>query len=122
MDEYRITFASLRAASTSAELIATGSGAAAFMGAANAVSPKRGRALDDGHARVRLFRMVVPCSCVSQCAMFACHCEERSDEAINAPCSKSRHGKLSLWHHRRTYPVRILVIGRCARQRSGSAR
>jgi hypothetical protein len=39
MDEYRITFASVRAASTSAELIATGSGAAAFTDAANAVSP-----------------------------------------------------------------------------------
>ena len=39
MAEYSTTFASLRAASISSGVIATGSGAAALRGAANAVSP-----------------------------------------------------------------------------------
>ena len=47
MAEYSTTLASFFAASTSCGVIATGSGAAAFSGAANTLSPKRGRAFDD---------------------------------------------------------------------------
>jgi hypothetical protein len=54
MDEYRITFASLRAASTSADVIATGSGAAAFKGAANAVSPSTAEPLMRSRRESRL--------------------------------------------------------------------
>src|SRR5882672_6644797 len=54
IEEYRITFASLRAASISVDEIDTGSGAAALSGAANMVAPRAAEPL----MRSRLLRVL----------------------------------------------------------------
>src|SRR3978361_1153997 len=73
IDEYRITLASLLAASISFGVIAVGSGVAALRGLAKIVRPRAAEPLTISR-RLILFRIVV--------LLCRRHCEKRSDQAI----------------------------------------